>query len=569
MKLRSPLRSGLRNGLIMGVVTLFITLIGMLQAFSSRALVGDITLTMVIIAILGLLTGYFAMRQLGEEAGAGQKILAGLSAGLVNGAMMAILLVIASAVNLRDILVNMTPELVKLLSFEQGVVIGSVILVVLFGVLSLFAVLLGLLPERLRDAILQGLAMIVLVGLFWEVLTGLEVSRTFMSWTGLKTGRTLSLSGAIILFILVATFVYFKSTIQRTVSHQYGRLPASGQKSFKWTGMISLGVVLIVLPAAIGQFWSQTLTTIGLFILMGLGLNIVVGLAGLLDLGYVAFYAIGAYAMALFSSPAASLGTGWSFWTALPLALVFGAFSGILLGIPVLRLRGDYLAIVTLGFGEIIRILALSDLLKPYIGGPQGILETPAPQFFGTSLKDPRYLYYVILAACLVVVFLSTRLNHSRIGRAWIAMREDEDVAQAMGINLVVAKLMAFSIGAAFAGVGGAIFASRQGAIFPSDFTLFISINVLCLIIIGGIGSIPGTVVGALFLVGLPEVLREVDEFRILAYGAGLVIMMIAKPEGLLPSARRRLELHYEEEVAAGTLTPTSADVATVRSQEV
>jgi branched-chain amino acid transport system permease protein len=186
-------------------------------------------------------------------------------------------------------------------------------------------------------------------------------------------------------------------------------------------------------------------------------------------------------------------------------------------------------------------------LLKPYIGGPQGILETPAPQFLGASLKDPRYLYYVILAACLVVVFLSIRLNHSRIGRSWIAMREDEDVAQAMGINLVVAKLMAFSIGAAFAAVGGAIFASRQGAIFPSDFTLFISINVLCLIIIGGIGSIPGTVVGALFLVGLPEVLREVDEFRILAYGAGLVIMMIAKPEGLLPSARRRLELHEEE----------------------
>lgn len=568
MKEVSPLRSGLRNGLIMGVVTLFITLIGMLQTFSSRALVGNITLTMAIIAILGLLTGYFAVRQLGEEVGAGQKILAGLSAGLVNGAMMAILLFIASTFNLRDILVNMTPELVKLLSFDQGVVIGSVILMVLFGVLGLLAVLLGLLPERLRDASLQGLGVIVLVGLFWEVLTGLEVSRTFMSWTGLQASRNLSLPSAIILFVVVGTYVYFKSTVQRSVSRQYERLPASGQKSLNWVGIILLGIVLIVLPTATGKFWSQTLTTIGLFTLMGLGLNIVVGLAGLLDLGYVAFYAIGAYAMALFSSPASSLGVGWSFWTVLPLALAFGAFSGILLGIPVLRLRGDYLAIVTLGFGEIIRILALSDLLKPYIGGPQGILETPAPQFLGFSFKDPRYLYYVILAACLLVVFLSIRLNHSRIGRAWIAMREDEDVAQAMGINLVVAKLTAFSIGAAFAGVGGAIFASRQGAIFPSDFTLFISINVLCLIIIGGIGSIPGTVVGALFLVGLPEVLREVDEFRILAYGAGLVIMMIAKPEGLLPSARRRLELHHEE-VAVGTLTPTSVDVGAVRSQEL
>jgi branched-chain amino acid transport system permease protein len=233
------------------------------------------------------------------------------------------------------------------------------------------------------------------------------------------------------------------------------------------------------------------------------------------------------------------------------------ACAGILLGIPVLPLRGDYLAIVTLGFGEIIRVLAMSDLLKPVIGGPQGVLEIPAPYLFGISLKDPRLLYYLILAACLFGVFVSIRLNFSRIGRAWIAMREDEDVAQAMGINLVAAKLMAFSIGAALAGIGGAIFASRQGAIFPADFTLFISINVLCLIIIGGIGSIPGTIVGALFLVGLPEVLRELDEYRILAYGLGLIVMMIVKPEGLLPSARRKMELHeHEDEIPPPETTP-------------
>ncbi|MBN1994697.1 MAG: ABC transporter ATP-binding protein [Anaerolineae bacterium] len=340
-------------------------------------------------------------------------------------------------------------------------------------------------------------------------------------------------------------------------------MPVAGQTSLRWIGFGLLTLALLVLPAAVGQFWSQTLTTIGLFALMGLGLNIVVGLAGLLDLGYVAFYAIGAYTMALLTSPASSMASNgnpaMSFWIALPISLIVAAFSGILLGIPVLRLRGDYLAIVTLGFGEIIRVLALSDLLKPWIGGPQGILETPAPQLFDLSLKDPRLLYYLLLAACLLGVFVSIRLNFSRIGRAWIAMREDEDVAQAMGINLVAAKLMAFSIGAALAGIGGAIFASRQGAIFPSDFTLFISINVLCLIIIGGIGSIPGTIVGALFLVGLPEVLREVDEFRILAYGFGLVIMMIVKPEGLLPSARRRMELHeHEAGGMAGTPTPIS-----------
>ncbi|PWH17332.1 MAG: ABC transporter ATP-binding protein [Ardenticatenia bacterium] len=317
--------------------------------------------------------------------------------------------------------------------------------------------------------------------------------------------------------------------------------------AWRYVSLVLIAGAMAALPFAVGLFWSQTLTTIGLFTLMGLGLNIVVGMAGLLDLGYVAFYAIGAYAMALFSSPASSLGLGLPFWVALPIALVFAAISGILLGIPVLRLRGDYLAIVTLGFGEIIRVLALSDVLKPYIGGPQGIMETPPPYFFGTQLSDPRYLYYLILAACLVVVFISLRLNDSRIGRAWIAVREDEDVAQAMGINLVAAKLMAFAIGASFAGVGGAIFAARQGAIFPMDFTLFVSINVLCLIIIGGMGSIPGVITGAFFLIGLPEVLREVDEYRILAYGAGLVIMMLVRPEGLIPSARRRLELREEE----------------------
>lgn len=548
MKSTSPFRVGLRSGLIMSVVSIFIALIGMLEAFESRVLVGNITLTIVIFVILGLMIGYFAMRSMYYAARTGEKIVAGVTTGAVNGAMLAILMIIIATVDLRDILVNATPTLVEILSFGQGLALGSVLLIVLFGVLGLLAVLLGLAPDRLRRAILWGLAIVVLVGLFWEVLTGLTITEVLLDWTGLKLGRVLSWPGAIVIFVASALLTYYRPNISQSMNQRYEQMSATGQQTVHWGRIIALVVVLLALPAMVGQFWSQTLTTIGLFTLAGLGLNIVVGLAGLLDLGYVAFYAIGAYTMALLTSPASSMGIGMSFWVALPISLGVAAFSGILLGIPVLRLRGDYLAIVTLGFGEIIRILALSDLLKPFIGGPQGILETPAPQFFGISLKDPRLLYYLLLAACLLGVFVSIRLNYSRIGRAWIAMREDEDVAQAMGINLVAAKLMAFSIGAALAGVAGAIFASRQGAIFPSDFTLFISINVLCLIIIGGIGSIPGTIVGALFLVGLPEVLREVDEFRILAYGAGLVIMMIVKPEGLLPSARRRMELHEHEE---------------------
>jgi branched-chain amino acid transport system permease protein len=282
---------------------------------------------------------------------------------------------------------------------------------------------------------------------------------------------------------------------------------------------------------------------------MGLGLNIVVGFAGLLDLGYVAFFAIGAYTAGLLTSMRSSLAWGWSFWAAWPVAMFAAAMAGILLGVPVLRMRGDYLAIVTLGFGEIIRVLALSDLLKPYIGGAQGILEVPKPVIGGLTLLTSQHLYYLILLGCLVAIFISWRLSDSRVGRAWIAIREDEDVAEAMGINLVQYKLFAFAIGALLAGVSGAIFASKLSSIFPHSFNLIWSINALCLIIVGGVASIPGVVVGAFAMVFLPEVLRFAAEYRYLMYGAALVVMMLVRPEGLWPAERRRRELHAGEEI--------------------
>jgi branched-chain amino acid transport system permease protein len=236
-----------------------------------------------------------------------------------------------------------------------------------------------------------------------------------------------------------------------------------------------------------------------------------------------------------------------SFWAALPICVAVAGLAGFILGVPVLRMRGDYLAIVTLGFGEIIRILALSDLLKPHIGGAQGILNIPKPQVGDLALIKPEYLYYVVLGAVLIAVFISTRVRESQIGRRWMALREDEDVAEAMGINLVSTKLLAFSIGAAFSGLAGAIFASKLGSIFPHSFNLLISINVLSLIIVGGLGSIPGTLVGAIILVGLPELLREFAEFRWLAYGVLLVMMMLNRPEGFIPSETIKRELHAEE----------------------
>jgi len=307
-------------------------------------------------------------------------------------------------------------------------------------------------------------------------------------------------------------------------------------------------IFLLILPLLLGSYLSEVTNNVLIYVLMGFGLNIVVGFAGLLDLGYVAFFAIGAYTMALLTSTGTLGIAEISFWVAIPICVLAAVSFGIILGVPVLRMRGDYLAIVTLGFGEIIRILALSDLLKPFIGGAQGVLQIPKPAIFGNSLIQPDQFYYVILAGVLLAAFVSWRLSESRLGRQWMALREDEDVAEAMGINLVSTKLLAFGIGAGFSGLSGAIFSSKLTSIFPHSFDLEVSIFVLCLIIVGGMGSLPGVVVGALIIIGLPELLREFAEYRMLMFGALLIVMMLAKPEGLWPSQIRKRELHAYED---------------------
>ncbi len=296
---------------------------------------------------------------------------------------------------------------------------------------------------------------------------------------------------------------------------------------------------LLALPPMVGNYWAQVLGDIGIYVMLGIGLNVVVGFAGLLDLGYVAFYAIGAYGYALVASP--QFGIHIPFWFMLPGCVALAALGGTLLGIPVLRMRGDYLAIVTLGFGEIIRILLNN--LDPITNGPRGLLRIDAPTIGDFAINSPFRWYYMILAGIFLSAFIADRLNNSRIGRAWIAMREDQDAAAVMGINILKYKLLAFTIGASFAGIGGAIFAARQGSIFPENFSLMVSINVLCLIIIGGMGSIPGVILGAVVLIGFPELLREVQQYRMLVFGGLLVVMMIFRPTGLIPSARRKLEL--------------------------
>jgi len=232
---------------------------------------------------------------------------------------------------------------------------------------------------------------------------------------------------------------------------------------------------------------------------------------------------------------------------AMPIAVLVAILFGVILGIPVLKVRGDYLAIITLGFGEIIRLLALSNALDEYVGGAQGVLGIAKPTIGSFVFDNQTEIYYLLLAGCLLAAFISVRLRDSRIGRAWMAMREDEDVAQAIGINLVTTKLLAFATGAAFSGLSGTIFAAKLGSIYPHSFGLLISINVLALIIVGGMGSIPGVIVGALALVGLPELLREFAEFRLLVYGIVLVVMMLYRPEGLWPEATHQRELHHDD----------------------
>ena len=355
-----------------------------------------------------------------------------------------------------------------------------------------------------------------------------------------------------LLGIAASIFLLLVRTVQLGMSSGIRQWPAPPlQKLERAQRLVTLylGVAaLLFVPGVVGVYPSEVLVMVGLYVVMGLGLNVVVGMAGLLDLGYVAFFAVGAYSMAVLTTVDASVGGAQlSFWGALPLVVVITGIAGLLVGAPVLRMRGDYLAIVTLGFGEIARFMALSDWFKPALGGAQGIIKIPDVHIGGVEFVGPQKLYYLILVGCLIAYVITARLKGSRVGRAWGAMREDEQVADVMGVNTTAYKLLAFAMGALIASVSGAIFAAKLGTIYPHSFNVQVSITALGLLIVGGIGSLPGVVVGAFALVGLPELLREFSEYRMLFYGAAMIIMMLVRPQGLLPSARRAHKLQGDE----------------------
>jgi branched-chain amino acid transport system permease protein len=311
-----------------------------------------------------------------------------------------------------------------------------------------------------------------------------------------------------------------------------------------------------VAPHVLGSVISEVLGTVMVFALLGIGLNIVVGYAGLLDLGYVFFFTLGAYSLALLTgatlntfvgSSAPAVALDLNFYVAVPVVIVIAAIAGVLIGAPVLRLRGDYLALVTLGLGEMIVVLVTSPWLAPLVGGPQGMRDITNAALGNFGFRDPKHFYYLAFAFVVLALFVSWRLANSRIGRAWTALREDEQVADAMGVSTTAYKLLAFAMGGAIGSVGGALFAVKIGSLTPASFQVLVSIQVLGIVILGGIGSLPGVITGSLVLVGLPGLLREFEEYRLLAYGAAVVAVMLLRPQGLIPNVRRSRELHEED----------------------
>ncbi len=552
-------KQAIKIGLLGGVVAVLLSLIGIVEAFSQRYIISNvISMGHTLLLLVGVFFGYSSARR-NKKPGRSWILLNSLISGLLVGTLLVLLVLLGNGVNLRSIFINASPALFEFLTFEQGVGSGSFLLLLTGALSGLLAALFYIMPGLLRRMLITSLGSVIVAGVLQDLLRP-----TFAAWGPLAvindllfTANGLTIRGAVTLFILIAVITLFWTRAQRAAQTTIESLPPAGQRVLRVSTLLLLIFILLALPQVLGLFLSEVLTIVGLYVLLGLGLNIVVGFAGLLDLGYVAFFAIGAYVTAVLSSP--ELGFfAFTFWEALPFAIATGIVAGVILGVPVLKMRGDYLAITTLGFGEIIRILVLSDFLRPWLGGAQGIIKIARASVGPVDFVTPQQIYYLILAGCLLVIFISLRLKNSRLGLAWKALREDEDVAQAMGINLVTTKLLAFATGAGFSALSGAIFASKLGSVYPHSFNVMISFNILCVIIVGGMGSIPGVIVGAIALVGLPELLREFAEYRLLVFGAALVAMMLLRPEGLWPEAVHRRELH-EEESPEGEPPPADA----------
>jgi branched-chain amino acid transport system permease protein len=550
----TPWRHAIRTGLALGAANLFMAAVGILMMFQNRPIIVDtLSLGYATLGITLFAAGLLVARR-GLFGHRDPTIVAGVVAGALAALLPALLAVMMSLVELRSVFVALNRPLFIMLTFgQQPALVGVAYLVLLGGVLGGVGALFPFLDDRIRRPLAGAMIAIGLAGMLQElirpILANSGVTRPvhdlLYSWNGL------TLRGAAIMFVLVGLPVLLWDFNRRRIETAFGGLEPGVRRPLRLGCWGAVALLLALFPMFAGNFIGQVLLVVGLFTLMGMGLNLEVGMAGLLDLGFVAFYAVGAYTTALLMADSPYALARLSFWQAMPIAVLVSLIVGVIFGIPVLKIRGDYLAVATLALGEIVRVIVLSDAAAPLLAGASGILQIPRPAIGGFVLGTPVSLFYLTLAACLVAAYVAWRLGESRLGRAWMAIRDDEDVAEALGINLIQVKLLAYGLGAAFAGLAGSIFAVMLGSIYPHSFQLIISINILALIIVGGLGSLPGVAVGAAVLIGLPEMLREFGEFRYLFYGLAIIAVMRLKPEGLWPSKARLRELETEREAVA------------------
>ncbi|HEX8099857.1 MAG TPA: branched-chain amino acid ABC transporter permease [Actinomycetota bacterium] len=565
-------KSAVQGGLIGGVVIVFLATVGMVEKFQSLNLVGDqATLSRVLLALPPFIAAYIVVRPRVirgnlEEVPPESSVQAGAVAGATAGAVTAAAIALWQVFNpetAREIFISLSPTLMSVVTFGQGLGVAALVWVIGGALVGAAGGGVRGVPGRYRRPLFIGLWAVFGIALMQRVFPPLLFQLGLdPTWLYSPILGGLTPFGAVVIFVVAVGL----SLVWRRQRPQVERVlrEREQRRALGLIGFITVVLVLMALPQLLGSVLTNTLGRVGIYVLMGLGLNIVVGFAGLLDLGYVAFFAVGAYFLALFSganlvtslgatqSPAFSV--DFTFYGALPIVVVIAAVIGMMIGAPVLRLRGDYLAIVTLGFGEIARILVTSNALRNFTGGAQGLRDVTNASLFGINLQDPQNFYYLVLVLVLVGIYVSLRLLNSRTGRAWAAMREDEQVAEAMGVSTTKYKLLAFAMGGAIGSFSGALLAVQVGTVQPDTFQILVSITALAIVILGGMGSIRGVILGALALVGIPELLSQFEEFRLLVYGAVIIAMMILKPEGLLPNVRRMRELH-EEEVAQDAWT--------------
>ena len=557
-------RKQIRFALIGALSSAFIALAGMPVGLDGRSIIqpvlsmGFLSLLWVPFVMATLAGSEVVLEGMTARTRDSKDLLAGGLIGLGSAGGLVLLMVLIQNFNLRDPLVNWSPQLLTLLSFNRSLGVGALLWLLLGLILGVLGAAMHVLPKKLcsrsRTVVLSVLSVSVLETFLTDLLEGfgLEVLTDFVYYKrgGLEVGGALLVAAlALLIPLLVGTRI-------KDVKKQVVDLPAEERKRVNLILLAVSAALLLVLPFFLGKIANELLANVGLFVLLALGLNVVVGLAGILDLGYVAFFAVGGYTTAVLTSPNSP---GFSPELPWPIALivvvVITGMVGLFIGAPVIRMRGDYLAIVTLGFGEIIRLLFLSDWLSGWFGGAQGITNIPGVEVGIGTVKgtDPRSVFLLVLVFCAIAIYVSWRLENSRLGRAWMAIREDEDVAEAMGVNTTNTKLMAFVVGAVLASFSGAIFSAKVGSIFPTSFLMLVSIIILVVVIVGGMGNIAGVIVGALVLIGVlggpkqPGLLQEFSQFKLLIYGALLVWMMLKRPEGLVPNVRRTRELHQEE----------------------